>query len=168
MRQSDFLGLPWSDVGLSVGVIQVCHQLGLDGVYSEHKKARPRRRADLSASTVTILRTHKVAQTEGRLLLGPEYENRDLVFCTGQGRPPGHRNLVRDFTALLHRTGVGHVSFHALRHTAATLLLLQGVHPKVVQERLGHSNIAITLDTYSHVVPSLGRDAADRLDALLG
>lgn len=57
--------------------------------------------------------------------------------------------------------------FHALRHTAATLLLLQGIHPKVVQERLGHSTIAMTLDTYSHLIPTMGRDAADKLDALL-
>jgi integrase len=67
----------------------------------------------------------------------------------------------------LTRAGLPDVPFHALRHTAATLLLLQGIHPKVVQERLGHSNTSMTLDTYSHLIPSMGRDAADKLDALL-
>jgi integrase len=75
--------------------------------------------------------------------------------------------MRRSFRPLLRRAGVPTIRFHDLRHTAATLLLSQGVHPKVVQERLGHSQIAITLDTYSHVLPSMQRDAADRLDSLL-
>ncbi len=77
-------------------------------------------------------------------------------------------NLVRrSFLPLLRRAGLPRIRFHDLRHTAATLLLLQGIHPKVVQERLGHSQISVTLDTYSHVLPSMGREAATRLDALL-
>ncbi len=97
------------------------------------------------------------------------YANRcnDLVFCTHQGKALGQRNVLRAFKQALGIAGIRDIPFHGLRHTAATLLLLQGVHPKVVQERLGHSNISMTLDTYSHLIPSMGRAAADQLDALL-
>lgn len=92
-----------------------------------------------------------------------------LVFCDTQGGPVWKSNLVRrSFLPLLKRAGLPRIRFHDLRHTAATLLLLQGVHPKVVQERLGHSQISITLDTFSHVLPSMGREAAAKLDALFG
>ena len=99
--------------------------------------------------------------------MGPNWRHNDLVFCTHQGRPLSQRNSLRAYKLVLSRASLPPVSFHALRHTAATLLLLQGVHPKVVQERLGHSNISMTLDIYSHLIPSMGRAAADQLDALL-
>jgi integrase len=98
-----------------------------------------------------------------------ERDLQELVFGDTRGGPVRKSNLVRrSFLPLLKRAGLPRIRFHDLRHTAATLLLLAGVHPKVVQERLGHSQIAITLDTYSHVLPSMGRDAAKKLDALLG
>jgi integrase len=74
----------------------------------------------------------------------------------------------RSFKPLLKEAGLPDIRFHDLRHTAATLLLAKGVHPKIVQERLGHSSINLTLDTYSHVMPTLQRDAADKLDELFG
>ena len=89
------------------------------------------------------------------------------VFCDKNGGPLRKSNLTRrDFKPLLKAAGLPPIRFHDLRHTAATLLLAQGVHPKIVQERLGHSQISITLDTYSHVLPSMQRDAAQRLDDL--
>ena len=91
------------------------------------------------------------------------------VFCDTQGGPIHKQNLVRrSFKPLLKEAGLPDIRFHDLRHTAATLLLAKGVHPKIVQERLGHSSINLTLDTYSHVMPTLQRDAADKLDELFG
>jgi integrase len=77
------------------------------------------------------------------------------------------RNLVRSFKALLKEAGLPEIRFHDLRHTAATLMLQQGVHPKIVQERLGHSQISLTLDIYSHVLPTMQEEAARKLDRLL-
>jgi integrase len=91
-----------------------------------------------------------------------------LVFCDADGGPLRKSNVIRrSFHPLLRRAGLPHIRFHDLRHTHATLLLSQGVHPKVVAERLGHASIAMTLDIYSHVLPSMGKEAAQRLDVLL-
>ncbi len=89
------------------------------------------------------------------------------VFCDTKGGPIRKNNLIRRwFKPLLEKAGLPEIRFHDLRHTAATLLLTLGVHPKVVQERLGHSQISVTLDTYSHVLPSLQKQAASKLDAM--
>lgn len=167
MRQSELLGLKWSDVHVASGTIRVQRQLGRDGLYAEPKTAKGRRTIDLPASCVAILKDHKRQQNEERLLVGPDWQYSDLVFCTHAGRPLSQRNVHRAFKRLLDRHGIPDVPFHALRHTHATLLLAQGTHPKVVQERLGHATIAMTLDIYSAYVPSMGRSAADQLDALL-
>ena len=167
MRQGELLGVKWSDLDLDAGLARVRRQLGRDGALAETKTGKGRRVIDIPASTVAVLREHKRKQNEERLLLGPEWQDQGLVFCTHQGKPLNWRNVTREYKALLKRASLQDLPFHALRHTAATLLLLQGVHPKVVQERLGHATIAMTLDTYSHLIPSMGRDAADQLDALL-
>ena len=167
MRQGELLGLKWADVDLTRRTIHVQRQLQRDGTFAEPKTAKGRRTIDLPASCVAMLKDYRRQQTEERLLVGPEWQHNDLVFCTHQGRPLSQRNILRAYKLILRRASLPPVSFHALRHTAATLLLLQGVHPKVVQERLGHSNISMTLDIYSHLIPSMGRAAADQLDALL-
>jgi integrase len=95
------------------------------------------------------------------------YEDQGLVFTSGLGSPVEPGNLVRGWTKIIAVTGARHIRFHDLRHAQATLLLRQGVHPKIVSERLGHASIAITLDTYNHVVPGLQEAAAAQLDALL-
>lgn len=166
MRFGELLGLRWGDVDLTGRTVHVQRQLQRDGTYTEPKTAKGRRTIDLPATCVATLKEHKRQQNEERLLVGPEWQHNDLVFCTHQGKPLAQRNVFRAFKLILDRAALPDVSFHALRHTAATLLLLQGVHPKVVQERLGHSNISMTLDTYSHLIPSMGRAAADQLDAL--
>ncbi len=104
-----------------------------------------------------------------RLAHGDAYEDNGLVFCTHQGRPLGWRNVTRKFKKHLMTAGLRAIRFHDLRHTNATLLLEAGIHPKIVQERLGHSDVAITLNVYSHVMPTLGRDGAEQLrDVLRG
>lgn len=89
------------------------------------------------------------------------------VFTTTIGTPIDARNLTRAFTALLARAGLPRIRFHDLRHSAATILLAQGVSPRVVMDLLGHSTIGMTLGTYSHVLPAMQRDAADQMDAAL-
>jgi integrase len=107
------------------------------------------------------------ALTEHKERMVAEGHGADRVFCDTEGGALRKSNVRRrSFHPLVRKAGVPTIRFHDLRHTAATLLLAQGVHPKVVQERLGHAQIAMTLDTYSHVLPSMQRDAADKLDAL--
>jgi integrase len=109
-----------------------------------------------------------VQQNEQRLAIGPKWGDYDLVFCNSIGRPIEVGNMMRrSFRPILEKAGLPIIRFHDLRHSCATLLLSLGVHPKIVQELLGHSQISITLDTYSHVLPSLQEEAAQRLDALL-
>ncbi len=167
MRQGELLGLKWADVDLAAGLVRVQRQLGRDGQLAETKTGKGPRTIDVPAATVAALKEHRRVQNEERLYRGPGWQDHGLVFCTHAGRPLGWRNVSREFKGLLKRAELPDVPFHALRHTAATLLLFQSVHPKVVQERLGHSTISMTLDTYGHLLPGLGRAVADRLDALL-
>ncbi len=168
MRQGELLGLQWRDVDLEVGRVRVSRQLDRDKTLSETKTDTGRRVIDLPPFAVEAMRAHRARQLEHRLVAGPEWEDYDLVFTTYQGRPLGHRNVSRDYAKLLQRAGLPHVEFYGLRHTAATLMLVQGVPAKVVQEMLGHSQISATLDIYSHVIPGMGRNAADKLQQLLG
>jgi len=117
---------------------------------------------------VDALREHRRAQLTERLQ-AYVWEDFDLVFPNEVGKPEERGNLVRrHFLPLLAKADLPRVRFHDLRHTSATLLLSQGAHPKVVQERLGHSTIAVTLDVYSHVLPTMQQQAADQLQALIG
>ena len=102
-----------------------------------------------------------------RLKLGSQWRDEDLVFCGAFGQRIDASRINSQLDKALKRAGLPRVRVHDLRHTCATLLLQLGEHPRVVQELLGHSSIAITLGTYSPVMPTIHRDAADRLDALL-
>lgn len=163
MRQGEMLGLHWDDVDLRGAAVHVRHQLQENNghpILAEPKTARARRRVDLPEIAVQSLRDHRA-----RMLA--EGHPHNLVFCDTGGQPLRKSNLVRrSFQPLLRRAELPSIRFHDLRHTAATLLLSQGVHPKVVQERLGHAQVSITLDTYSHVLPSMGKEAAAKLDSL--
>ncbi len=105
--------------------------------------------------------------TSQRLFAGSAYKDRDLVFASAIGTPLEPGTIARTWYRVLDVAGVGHVRWHDLRHAHATLMLASGVHPKVVSERLGHASVAITLDTYSHVLPGLQAAAAEALDAVL-
>jgi integrase len=172
MRQAELLGLKWGDVDLAEGTVQVRRSIyrvaGKGWVESEPKTARSRRNLVLAAPAVDALRRHRASQAKIRLATGSEWENRDLVFCNAFGRPLEQSNIrTRSLIPLLKKAGLPPIRFHDLRHSAASLLLAMGVHPKIVQEQLGHSSIAITLDLYSHAMPSLQADAAKRLGDLL-
>jgi integrase len=171
MRQGELLGLRWKDVNLERGVLQVKSTLqrGAHGfVFSEPKTARSRRQIILTKVASAGLKRHRIRQAEERLSLGEAWEDNDLVFANEAGRPIESTNLVRrSFRSVLNRAGLPRMRFHDLRHTYATLALGQGVHPKVVSDALGHANISITLDTYSHTTAAMHQQAADALDAVL-
>lgn len=165
LRLGELVGLQWRDVELEAATLYVRRAAVEDRkgrvAFAEPKTSRSRRQVDLPPFAVSALERH-------RARLGATPHPHRLVFTTADGLPLRRANLHRrSFKPLLRRAGVPDVPFHALRHTAATLLLAAGVNPKIVQERLGHSTVTLTLDTYSHAVPTLGRDAAARLDALL-
>jgi integrase len=119
---------------------------------------------------VTALKELQAVQEERRRQLKDGYENRNLVFCQHDGRPlHGHNLTQRDFRRIIRRASLPRIRFHDLRHCCATLLLRQGVHPKVVGEQLGHASVGITLDVYSHVLPGMQEDATRALaDRLIG
>ena len=171
MRLGELLGLRWQDVDLAAPMLQVRHTLLRlrDGLQlTEPKTARSRRRVSLGVSAVDALRHHRARQAAARLRLGQVWEDHDLVFANEIGKPVEAGNLLRrSFWPLLAKAELPRIRFHDLRHTAATLHLQQGVHPKVVSELLGHSSIGLTLDTYSHVLPDMQQQAVAAMDKLL-
>ncbi len=171
MRRSELLGLRWKDVDLdmaTLSVVQVLHQLhDRRIVFQEPKTAKGSRTIALSPSAVLGLREYRDHQTGDALLMGQPLTPETLVFSNPDGTPFLPDSVSQAFRIIAHRLGQDGVNFHSLRHSHASLMLKQGVHPKIVQERLGHSSIAITLDTYSHVAPGLQAAAAQRFDEAL-
>ena len=146
------------------------HQLqriGGQWQFTEPKSDRSRRTLTIPQTCVTALRAHKVGQAAERLAAGPEWDDQDLVFTTHTGRPIDPANQLRHFKRICHNIGLGDRRFHDLRHTCATLLLIEGVPLRVVADILGHSQITLTADTYQHVIPQLLGDAASAMDSAL-
>ncbi len=172
MRQGELLALRWSSVNLKAKRLAVTETLQRDGGhfrFEEPKTKASRRQVEVSELAIEALRQHRRRQVQERLAAGPLWTDHDLVFANAVGNPINVSNLVpRSFNPLLAKAGIPRIRFHDLRHTAATLLLELGEHPKVVQEMLGHSQVGVTLDLYSHVTPTMHRQAADRFDRLLG
>ncbi len=172
LRQGELLGLAWSDLDLEHGTLTVRKALQrVDSrlVLVEPKSVTSRRVVALPDLVSVALRRHRVRQAEERLQAGRRWKEdpRDLVFRTTIGTPLDGITVTRNFQALLAKHGLPHQRFHDLRHACASLLLAEGVAPRVVMETLGHSQIALTLNTYSHVSPALGRAAAERMNAVL-
>jgi integrase len=171
MRRGELLALKWQDFDLDTKAVFVQRSLeqtrGGTLRFKEPKTRRGRRRIDLPSSLVETLRRHKASQARQRLLLGSEYHDEDLVFSKAFGSPIPPDNITGFFRQFAANAGHQGLRFHDLRHTHATILLQQNVPAKVVSERLGHSSIAITLDTYSHVLPTMQDDAARCLDDAL-
>jgi integrase len=170
LRQGELLGLKWQDVDLDAGRLQVRRSIarvnGHGWLEQEPKSASSRRSVALTPLAVAALQRHRQRQLERRLK-ALAWEDNGFVFANEVGRPMTPQNLTkRSFHPLLERAGLPRMRFHDLRHTAATLLLAQGVHPKIVQEMLGHASISLTLDTYSHVTPSLQAEAAEKMQAI--
>jgi integrase len=170
LRRGELLGLSWEAVDLDAGRVAVTQTL-IEGKreprFSEPKTKRSRRNVALDPATVAVLRAHRKAQAAERLAWGPAYRGQGLVFCREDGSPIWPRTFSRAFGTLAKAADLPAIRLHDLRHTHATLALAADVHPKVVQERLGHANVGITLDTYSHAIPAMQEDAAAKVAALL-
>jgi integrase len=170
MRKGELCGLKWDDVDLKRSRISVRRTLikaGAEPVMGTPKSGRGRAIA-ISADLVRLLRKHKAEQNEWRLRLGDSYNNLDFVFAKQNGNPLQINNLgQREFRKLTEKAGIKQIRFHDLRHTCATLLLENDLHPKIVQERLGHSDISMTLNRYSHVTPTMQESAARLMGNIL-
>jgi integrase len=173
MRRGELLALRWSDIHFETARLQVQRTVSYvhpDQVHkhayveTDPKTASSRRSISLPQFVLDALKQHRKRQLERRLNLGEKWQEHDLVFCNTFGGHYGLSVLFKEFKQLLKLAGLPNMRFHDLRHSAATILLLMGVHPKIVQEILGHSNVSITLNVYSHVLPSLQREAMDQLD----
>jgi integrase len=164
LRQGELLALRWEDVDLQARTLQVRRTLTRDGgkhVVGPTKTAKGRRTLlKLTRDATEALQRHLERQLVEIDKAGEEWQENGLIFCTGKGTLINPTNLRRRSLApLLQRAGLPPMTFHQLRHTAATILLLKNVNPKIVSEMLGHANIAITLDTYSHVLPNMQHSA---------
>ncbi len=177
MRKGELMALKWQDINFSAGTLQVRRVLthmpaklnGKGGyVEAEPKTEKSRRSIVIAPFALEMLRHHRACQLEAKLKAGPAWKENDLVFCSSVG---GHLHTSRDvftqFKKLLAQAGLPDIRFHDLRHTSATILLSLGIHPKVVQEMLGHSQIGITMDVYSHALPTMQADAVGKLNAVL-
>jgi integrase len=171
LRRGELQGLKWEDVDLEARVLQVRRTLSepSGGYIFEAPKSGKGRQIRLTQKATTALTRHRKRQLEERMKRGDLWEDHELVFPSTVGTPISGGNLNRAFKAMLKRAGLPKSTrFHDLRHTCATLLLRQGVNPKFVQELLGHADISLTLNIYSHVLPDMGDAAAGAMDAALG
>ena len=179
MRRGELLGLKWQDINFQTDMLQVRRILtrvptkvkkpqGATYVEAEPKTEKGRRGILLPQFVLEALKQHRVRQLEARLKAGAEWQEHDYVFCTSVGT---HLHPTRDvldqLKVLLVKAGLPDIRFHDLRHSSATMLLSMGVHPKIVQEILGHSQISMTMDTYSHVLPTMQKEAMSKLNELL-
>ncbi|MDO8749679.1 MAG: site-specific integrase [Dehalococcoidia bacterium] len=171
MRRSELLGLQVGNVDLTLGTVHVVRAMhvmpGGKVVFTEPKSAKGRRAVALTPSNAVVLRDH-LAKLESEMAdLGVAFSDATPVFSWPDGRPMLPDSTTRAWERLVIGLGLKGVRFHDARHTHASFMLSQGVHPKIVQERLGHSTIAVTLDVYSHVAPGLQAAAALAFDKML-
>ena len=173
MRPGEYLALKWKDFDLQNGTVVVRRTLARreDGgwEFAEPKTAQSARSIPLPPTVVRALLEHRRLQAAEKLKSGEKYETHDLVFAGPRGHALQLRNLVnRHFKPILKTARLPEsIRLYDLRHSCATLLLSQGEHPKVVSERLGHASVTLTLDTYSHVLPTMQQQAAERLEQAL-
>lgn len=174
MRPGEYLALQWKDINFEAGTLAVRRSLkkrrgrGEGFYFTEPKTDQAKRSIPLSASLLAELRNHRRAQAENIMARRDHYQDNGLVFPNEVGEPMLRENLTtRHFNKIVKDAKVPRIRFYDLRHTMATLLLTAGVHPKVVQERLGHSTSKLTLDTYSHVIPSMQQGATESLERIM-
>jgi integrase len=170
IRRGELLALRWDDVDLEQGVLHVRRTMnqiaGFGFVENEPKTKTSYRRVMLPNVAVEALKTHRVTLNQAKQQAGTKWIEKGLVFPNTKGNFLSPSRLLIWFQRALNQAGLPHMRFHDLRHSAATILLTMGVHPKVVQELLGHSTIAMTMDIYSHLLPSMQRDAMNGMDDL--
>ena len=171
LRRSELCGLQWPDIDLDAGVLSVKRaRVQIDGgkpITKGPKSAASRRVVDFDTDTSDVLRTWKVAQLEKRLLAGTAWTPGEWVFTNEVGRPHNPEWVGKRFRKLIAHPDLPTITMRELRHSHATALLQAGVHPKVVQERLGHASIKVTMDIYSSVLPTMQREAVERLTQMM-
>ncbi|KGE20652.1 site-specific integrase [Paenibacillus wynnii] len=167
MRQGEILGLRWSDIDFENKSLHIQQTVTKrrrikDGA----KTASSIRSVALSTDTVEKLKEHRKMILQDRLFVGQDYQNYDLVVCTATGGPATTRSVYRAWERFLVKYEAPHITFHDLRHTHVAMMIKQGVHMKVISERLGHSSISVTMDIYGHLLPNMQSDAAELMDKL--
>jgi integrase len=177
MRRGELIGLKWQDINFKTGTLQVVRVLTRvptksperEHVYTEAepKTEKSRRSVLIAPFALEALKEHRVRQLEAKLKADSNWLEHDYVFCTSHGTHLNPNHIVEEFKKLLKQAGLPNIRFHDLRHSAASLLLSLGIHPKVVQELLGHTQISITMDVYSHLLPGMQKDAMSKLDEAL-
>ena len=170
LRLGEALGLPWDAVNLDAGKLSVRQTLERGGEHprlGEPKSTRSRRTIWLPRIVIAARRKHRARQLQERLIAAERWNDSGLVFTTEAGVPLDGCNINRTFKVLLRQAGLPAVRYHDLRHTAATLLLAQGVDLRTIMETLGHSQISLTANLYAHVVPALKDQAAAKMDQIL-
>jgi len=171
LRQGEALGLGWSSIDFENSTLSVSRALQRQAStlrFVEPKSPAGIRTLVMPSFVAATLRRHRVRQNQERLAAGALWSDEDLVFTTMLGRPLDARNVVRDFKRQLGAAALPSIRFHDLRHSCATLLLAQGVSPRAVMETLGHSQISLTLGTYSHVTAEIRSEVASTMDRALG
>lgn len=173
MRPQEYFALQWSDIDfqkstLTIQRVLYRHNHGGNWKFKEPKTPQSRRTIPLPAYLLKELADHKRKQAEERLKLGQQWQHYNLVFTSTIGTPLSRRGIERrHFKPILERAKLPNIRLYDLRHSCATLLLVTGENPKVVSERLGHASIVLTLDTYSHCLPTMQKSATDKLEELL-
>ncbi len=170
MRRGELLGLRWADVDLERGMVSIRQTVGLVAgapVVKTPKSKASRRTIPVQQEVIAALREHKARQNARRLALGAIWEDHDLVFTTGAGKPVNPNNLAADYNRLVAAAGVPRIRVHDLRHTHVTLALQSGAHLKAVSERVGHAKTSITMDVYAHVSRQQHEEVADKIGAAL-
>lgn len=170
LRQGEALGLRWQDVDLDnreLHVVQTLQRIEREARFDEPKSNTSRRTVAFTSLTRDMLKTHRVREKSARLKAGPQWQESGLVFTSEIGRPLVGSTVTHQFQRLLAENGLPRQRFHDLRHASASFLLAQGVPIKAISERLGHSQITLTLSTYAHLADEIQRDAATRMDTLL-
>ncbi len=171
LRFGELLGLKWGDLDWGTRRLQIQRQVyrvkGQGLVFSEPKTKAGRRTIILGKNTIEVLKNHWEMQQKTIVELGDLWKNNDLIFPSVTGTPTDQSNVFKRFKEILKSAGLPNIRFHDLRHTAATLMLKQKINPKIVQERLGHADISMTLNTYSHVLPSMQEEAAEKIDEII-
>jgi integrase len=172
MRPEEYLGLQWKDIDFEHRNLSVrraaIEKKGGGFYFTEPKTKKSRRKIPISNSVLIALKSHRRNQLEERMKIASEYNNNDLVFASELGTPLQRKNFTgRHFKPLLKKAELPNIRLYDLRHTTATLLLSAGENPKVVSERLGHASIVLTLDTYSHVLPTMQEAATEKLEKMM-
>ncbi|SFM43927.1 tyrosine-type recombinase/integrase [Salibacterium qingdaonense] len=171
MRPGEILGLKWSDIHPEKKTLHVTRSLTRQMHFKSPKTSIGKRYITLDDDTVSHLKAHRTKQKEHKMRAGKSYEDNNLVIATKLGKPVGHRNVLRTWyriiQPLVQQEKVKEIRMYDLRHTHASMMLSEGVHSKIVSERLGHASVRTTLDVYSHITPGIQEEAADKIGSIL-